>query len=195
MVKETTPPQTAKHEFAAKAGYAFAAGACFGTAISVLPLIEVVEPSLIIWIPALAILIVWLFRRQGAYRALTLLSFAVLGIALVVTAAIYAPFKFEDQNVGPFKSRMSFAELTKLLHSQGVGIRINGLIDNQPPEISSQKIMIDLPQKPVTIHELIKIIERQTNLRHTIGYCGNGATILKGGIYPMGGIRFEPARR
>jgi hypothetical protein len=102
----------------------------------------------------------------------------VVGLVLVVAA--HAPFKYEDRRVGPFGPEVSaLADLGTSLRAESVWLQV--------PE-GHEADAIALPVGPLPLRSLLSIVQVQTGLRPSIGYCGNGMTVLHG-AHPIGAIR------
>lgn len=152
----------------------------WGLFFSVMPILEVLTFTAIVWVPLFIYLEV---RRSRKYGFLPggIQKFAIIG--LMVMAASYAPYKYVDRIIEPVASNpteITLREASTLYQEQLAYFSF-------PRKLLEQTIV--LPNSPMSLKQLIKSIEAQTGFSHDIGYCGNGSSILRGG-FPIGGIRF-----
>ena len=166
---ETTPVRALAPQLFGAAGWAY-----FFAAV---PTAELVAWALY-WVPVLAFL-EW--RRVRRYRFLPGAPVRLIVTLVLIAIAARAPTKWLDRRVGPFlQTRMTLGGLEA---TAGGGYLLT------IPDVAKARI-IDVPRKAVSIRELVRLIEDQTALRHDIGWCGTGASVLYG-AHPIGPIRFR----
>jgi len=156
-----------------------AMGALVWCLFFILSPMEVLLLGSVVWIP----LLIWReklrSRRHGFLPGAILRGMLVLS---VVVAAALAPVKYVDRRILQLpRGQLTLGQLTTALEEQAVLLRF-------PNQHANRSVR--LPGGSSKVRELIDLIEDQTGLRHRIKYCGNGSTVLWGGV-PMGRIRFE----
>ena len=152
---------------------------CWGAFFSVMPIMEVLVFGVVIWLP---VLLYCEWHRTKRYVFLPGALLRALTILLLTGAAMYAPMKYVDQEVGPFPTpQLTLTELRDALEPQHVYLHI--------PETHA-RLSVRVPHKVLPLHVLISLIEAQTDLQHEIGYCGNGVSLLRG-AHPISGVRFH----
>jgi hypothetical protein len=170
---ETTPRARLLPQIAGAIGW--------GIFLSTMPIAEVLVAAFFVWIPVLA----WCeWRRSKRYGFLPGAIVRAVTMMLIMVAAAYAPFKWEDQRVGPFAPEMTTLGQLEAAHRYPLWIRV-------PPGHTNDAV--SLPTTPVRLRYLLSVMEKQTGLRARIGYCGNGVSLLRG-AHPIGAISFEAAR-
>lgn len=156
-----------------------AMGALVWSLFFILSPMEVLVLGSVVWIP----LLIW--REKLRSQKHGFLPGAILRSMLVLTvviAAALAPLKYVDRRMVQLPpGQLPLGQLTAELEEQAVLVRFPDQHTNR---------LVRLPGQPLNVRELMGLIENQTGLRRRIKYCGNGSTVLRGGV-PMGGIRFE----
>jgi hypothetical protein len=149
-------------------------GLFFATA----PILDVLFCGAPVWMP-LFIWREWRRSRRDGFLPGIVVRAATIGGVLAIASV--APVKYLDQRVGPFPAKaITLGQLSPMLPPT---TRLS------IPEPYSDRTVV-LPPTRLRLSEFIDVIERQTGLRHHIGYCGNSMSILWGG-HPIGGIQFE----
>ena len=141
----------------------------WGAFFSVAPILEVLTPGAILWLPIL-VFCEWRRSRRFGFLPGAPIRLAVAG--MVVIAAIFAPLKYLDRSVGPFPtSPVPIDDVQAVLREHDVWIRLY-------PERHDQ--VVALPASRVNLRDLFASIKQQTGLQYRIGYCGNGKSLLFG---------------
>lgn len=153
-----------------------------GLCISVVPR-ELYLPGAIIFFP-LYLFTEWRIIKKKKQPTLVPIRAGI--VAVVVIAAHYAPFKYEDRVINTSLAEYKANEKVALLFDAD-----QLLFFYFPADITRQQLA--LPEQTLTLRELVKHIEQVTGLNSSIGYCGTGVSILWGAS-PVGGVRFYRAR-
>lgn len=147
----------------------------WGVFFSIMPIVEVLVMGAVLWSP----LLVWReFARSKKHGFLPGFVFRAAVIAAIVTAAVLAPVKFEDQFI--------------VKGLPGKTVRLEELSRGMPISVpdSHKDARIVLPSDRPTHRQAIAAIRQQTGLNYRTCRCGTGATVLWG-TAPMGSYFVE----
>ena len=154
-------------------------GAIAGVLLSVTPF-ELFVPALAVMLVCLPIV---LFRKNDWVSGLIALPVSLITMGAIAAVAERAPFKWVDQRVGPFDGTQSLAEVVEILERDDVHLTYFPASRAETNRLRNE--WVTMPSGRIPLREVFRSIEEQTGATVDLGFCGNGATLLRGSWYPL----------